>query len=129
MAINGIDHVVIRVNDIEVAIKSYQNLGLELTKQLENDYVGKIAIFAMPNGTFIELVSPTDPNSDLAKALEKRGEGVHTVAFVVDELDPVVSTMKDGGATVIQTEDFADNAFVHPKSSHGVLLQMREIKP
>lgn len=128
MAIIGIDHLVVRVKDLDVAIESYKNLGMELSRTMETDGIGKQAIFTLPDGTFVELVAPTDPNSPVGKAIESRGEGVHTVAFAVDDLESVVGTMKDGGARVIQSDNMPGQAFVHPKSSHGVLLQMSQKK-
>ena len=128
MAITGIDHVVIRVKDLDAAIESYKKMGLELTRTAENPAIGKQAIFRLPDETFIELVAPLSPDSAVGRAIEKRGEGVHTVAMAVDNLDETVGTMKDGGATVIQTDDLEGIAFVHPKSTHGVLLQVMEKK-
>ena len=128
MAIQGIDHVVIRVKDIDTAIESYKNMGLELTRTLETPAIGKQAIFSLPNGTFIELVAPLSPDSAVGRAIEKRGEGVHTVAFTVDNLEETVGTLTGGGAQVIQPDDLDGIAFVHPKSTHGVLLQVMEKK-
>ena len=128
MAIQGIDHVVIRVKDIDVAIESYKNLGMELTRTLETPAIGKQAIFSLPNGTFIELVAPLSPDSAVGRAIEKRGEGVHTVAFAVDDLEETVGSLTEGGAQVIQSDDLDGIAFVHPKSTHGVLLQVMEKK-
>ena len=128
MAIQGIDHVVIRVKDIDIAIESYKNMGLELTRTLETPAIGKQAIFSLPNGTFIELVAPLSPDSAVGRAIEKRGEGVHTVAFTVDDLEETVGALTEGGAQVIQSDDLDGIAFVHPKSTHGVLLQVMEKK-
>jgi len=128
MAITGIDHVVIRVNDLDVAIESYKKMGMELTRTLETPAIGKQAIFRLPNDTFVELVAPLSPDSAVGKALEKRGEGVHTVCFSVDDLNDTTSVMKDNGAAVIEAEGLEGIAFVHPKSTHGVLLQVTEKK-
>ena len=79
MAIVGIDHVVMRVKDLDAGIANYEKLGMKLEKTLETEGIGKQAIFRFDDGTFIELVQPTDPASPVGAALEKRGEGVHTV--------------------------------------------------
>ena len=126
MAITGLDHVVIRVKDIAVAIESYRKLGLELTNTLETPAIGKQAIFRMPNGTFIELVAPLSPDSPIGRAIEKRGEGVHSVVLTVNDFEKSVGDMKESGAQVIQTEELENNAFIHPKSTHGVLLQVQQ---
>ncbi len=129
MAITGIDHVVVRVKDIDAGIESYKKLGMELTRTLETPGIGKQAIFRLPDGTFIELVAPLDPESPVGRAIESRGEGVHTVALAVDDVDETVGVFTGGGARVIQTEDLDGVAFVHPKSTHGVLLQVMAKKP
>jgi methylmalonyl-CoA/ethylmalonyl-CoA epimerase len=129
MAITGLDHVVIRVKDIDVGIESYRKLGLELTQTLETPAIGKQAIFRMPNGTFIELVAPLSPESAVGRAIESRGEGVHSVVLAVNDFEKSVEGMKQSGAKVIQTEDLQNMAFVHPKSTHGVLLQVQLEKP
>lgn len=128
MAITGIDHVVIRVKDIDAAIESYKKLGLELTRTLETPAIGKQAIFRLSDDTFIELVAPLSPDSAVGRALESRGEGVHTVALAVDDLNETVDALTTSGARVIQTDDLDGIAFVHPKSTHGVLLQVMEKK-
>ena len=126
MAITGLDHVVIRVKDIDAGIESYQKLGLELTRTLETPGIGKQAIFRLPNDTFIELVAPTSPDSAVGRAIEKRGEGVHTVVLAVDDFEKTVGDLREGGAPVIQSDDLDGIAFIHPKSTHGVLLQVME---
>ncbi len=128
MAITGIDHVVIRVKDIEAAIESYTNLGMELTRTLETPSIGKQAIFRLADGTFIELVAPLSPDSPVGRAIESRGEGVHTVALAVDDVNETVGVLTEGGARVIQEEGLDGVAFIHPKSTHGVLLQVMEKK-
>lgn len=129
MAITGMHHVVIRVKDIDVAIESYRKLGLELTRTLETPSIGKQAIFGLADGTFIELVAPLSPDSPVGRAIESRGEGVHTVAFLVDDFEKTVGDIKEGGARIIQMEELQDTAFVHPKSTHGVLLQVEKNRP
>ncbi|MCH7908286.1 MAG: VOC family protein [Candidatus Hydrogenedentes bacterium] len=128
MAIKGIDHVVIRVNDIDEAIESYTKLGMELTRTLETPAIGKQAIFQFGDGTFLELVAPLRPDSAIGRAIERRGEGVHTVALSVDDLEKTVRDIVASGAPVIREEGMDNTAFVHPKSTHGVLLQVDQEK-
>lgn len=126
MAIQGIDHIAIRVTDLDTAIQSYKSLGFDLDKTLENPAVGKVAIFRMPNGTFIELVEPLSPDSAVGQALAKRGEGIHSLVFATDTFDETVAAIQDNGLNVIQSPDLAGNAFIHPKSTHGVLVQFQK---
>ena len=126
MAITGYDHLVVRVNDLDEGIATYRDrLGLVLDRIDESDALGiKQALFNLPNGGFIEVVAPTDENSAVGKAIAGRGEGMHTIAFEVDDLAATCADMKDGGAQLIG--EGAPTVFVHPKSTHGILLQLSE---
>jgi methylmalonyl-CoA/ethylmalonyl-CoA epimerase len=126
MAITGYDHLVVRVNDLDEGIATYRDrLGLVLDRIDESDALGiKQAFFNLPNGGFIEVVAPTDENSAVGKAIAGRGEGMHTIAFEVDDLAATCVDMKDGGAQLIG--EGAPTVFVHPKSTHGILLQLSE---
>ena len=126
MAIIGYVHLVVRVNDLDEGIATYRDrLGLVLDRIDESDALGiKQAFFNLPNGGFIEVVAPTDENSAVGKAIAGRGEGMHTIAFEVDNLAATCADMKDGGAQLIG--EGAPTVFVHPKSTHGILLQLSE---
>ena len=126
MAITGYDHLVVRVNDLDEGIATYRDrLGLVLDRIDESDALGiKQAFFNLPNGGFIEVVAPTDENSAVGKAIAGRGEGMHTIAFEVDDLAATCADMKDVGAQLIG--EGAPTVFVHPKSTHGILLQLSE---
>ena len=126
MGLTIIDHVVIRVKDIDEGIRTYQDqLGLALSRRAETQGIGKQAFFDLPDGGFIELVAPLSADSAVGKAIEKNGEGVHTIAFAVKDLDGTVAGMKERGASIIGGGPMQ---FVHPKSSHGVMLQLFEKK-
>jgi methylmalonyl-CoA/ethylmalonyl-CoA epimerase len=128
MAITGFDHLVVRVNDIDEGIATYRDqLGLTLDRTDEHEGLGiKQAFFNLPNGGFIEIVAPTSPDSAVGKALAGRGEGMHTIAFEVDDVAATSAAMKEGGARLIG--EGGPQVFVHPKSSHGILLQLSEAK-
>jgi methylmalonyl-CoA epimerase len=124
MALTGFDHLVIRVKDIEAGIATYRDgLGLELERTDESEALGiKQAFFQLPGGGFVELVAPTDPESAVGRALESRGEGIHTMAMEVDDLESTVAAMRDAGIKLIG--EGGPQVFVHPKSTHGILLQL-----
>lgn len=124
MTLAAFDHLVIRVADIEAGIKTYRDtLGLTLDRTSESAALGiKQAFFNLPGGGFIEVVAPLDAQNAVGQALEKRGEGIHTVAFAVDDLDAACAALKAGGARLIG--EGGPQVFVHPKSTHGVLLQL-----
>ena len=124
MALTGFDHLVVRVNDIDEGIATYRDrLGLTLDRTDESEALGiKQAFFNMRTGGFIEIVAPTSADSAVGKALEGRGEGMHTIAFEVDDLAATCEAMKEGGAQLIG--EGGPQVFVHPKSTHGILLQL-----
>ncbi len=124
MAMTGFDHLVIRVADLEQGIETYRDrLGLTLDRTDQTDALGvKQAFFNLPDGGFIEVVAPTDPNGPVARALESRGEGIHTISFAVDDLAATSAAMKQAGAQLIG--EGGPQVFVHPKSTHGILLQL-----
>ncbi len=124
MTLAAFDHLVIRVSDLDEGIKTYRDtLGLKLDRTAESAALGiKQAFFNLPDGGFIEVVAPLEVQSAVGQALEKRGEGIHTVAFAVEDLDAACATLKAGGARLIG--EGGPQVFVHPKSTHGVLLQL-----
>ena len=126
MTLSAFDHLVVRVGDIDEGIATYRDtLGLTLDRTDESAALGiKQAFFNLPGGGFIEVVAPTDPQSAVGQALDKRGEGIHTVAFAVDDLSQACEALKAGGARLIG--EGGSQVFVHPKSTHGLLLQLSE---
>ncbi|MBT6273392.1 MAG: methylmalonyl-CoA epimerase [Chromatiales bacterium] len=121
MAFKGVDHVVVRVNDLQVAVESYNKmLGIEPRLAHSDALKADQAFYDFENGTFLELITPTDPSSPIAGPLEKRGEGIHTIAFAVDNQAATASELTDNGVKVL------GGAFVHPGSAHGVLVQLSE---
>lgn len=126
MALTGFDHLVIRVKDIDDGIATYRDkLGLTLDRTAESEALGiKQAFFNLPGGGFVEVVAPTDENSAVGRAVAGRGEGVHTMAMSVDNLAETIESMKAAGVQLIG--EGGPQVFVHPKSTHGLLLQLSE---
>ena len=124
MSLAGFDHLVIRVSDLDKGIETYRDcLGLTLDRTDQTDALGvKQAFFNLPGGGFIEVVAPIDPDGAVARSLESRGEGIHTIAFAVDDLEAASAAMKEAGAQLIG--EGGPQVFVHPRSTHGVLLQL-----
>ena len=125
MSLQRVHHIVVRVKDLERGIAAYQAMGLRLERTAENKSLGiKQAFFPLADGSFFELACPTDPESAVGKALETRGEGIHSIVFKVDSVGQAVTDMKSRGVSIIG--EGAPQAFVHPKSSHGVLIQLTD---
>ena len=129
MAITGVDHIVVRVKDLDEGIKSYRdNMGMELSETTESAELGiKQAIFPFADGGFLEVVAPTSSDSAVGKALESRGEGIHTVSLAVEDMAATVKEMEAKGVILIGAGG-PGPVFIHPKSAHGVLVQLTEKK-
>ncbi len=124
MGMKGVDHVVIRVRDIDEGIKTWRdNLGMELERTAESEALGiKQAFFPMANGGFIEIVAPTNDEGAVGRAVESRGEGLHTLAMEVDDLDATVKDLEAKGVRLIGVG--GPQVFIHPKSANGILVQL-----
>ena len=121
MGFRGVDHVVVRVADMESAIESYSKiLGTDPERRHSDDLKADQAFYYFDNGTFLELISPTDDASPIAGPLSKLGDGIHTVAFAVDSAKETVAELDSKGVRTI------GGAFIHPKSANGVLVQLSE---
>lgn len=124
MAVKGMDHIVVRVNDIDEGIATYRDkLGMTLERTAESEALGiKQAFFPFETGGFLEVVAATDPESAVGRAVASRGEGIHTVALEVDDVDATVKDLEAQGVKLIGVG--GPQVFIHPKSAHGVLVQL-----
>ena len=131
----GLDHVAIVVRDLEESIRLWRDaLGLELeaVEEVPEQQV-RTAIFGKGLGR-VELISPTTPDSGVAKFLEKRGEGLHHVCIEVEDNEAAMASLRQAGAPLIDAEPRpgaggARVAFVHPKGMRGVLTELRQGPP
>ncbi len=130
--IKRIDHISIVIEDIEEALITYQRaLGLSLAEIQERpDLAARIAF--LPTGdSEIELVQPVTSDSDVAKFLQKRGEGIHHSCLEVDDIEEALADLREKGLRLIDDvprigpkgERFA---FIHPKGTHGALIELYE---
>lgn len=124
MAFKGVDHLVIRVKDIKSSIETWRDkFGMELERTAESEALGiKQAFFPMATGGFIELVSPVDNQSAVGRALESRGEGLHTMALEVDDMDATIKHLQENGVQLIGVG--SPQVYIHPKSANGMLVQL-----
>jgi methylmalonyl-CoA/ethylmalonyl-CoA epimerase len=128
-----INHIAIAVNNIEEAAKFYQSiLGLALSGvEVVSAQKTRVGFFKIGESN-IELVQPAESDSPLVKFLETKGPGIHHICFEVDDVEAEVKTYLEKGATLIDQKPRpgAHNtkvAFVHPKSSNGVLIELCEL--
>lgn len=126
--IKHISHIGIAVKNLEDGIAFYEKLGLKL-EAIEEVPSQKVKVAFFPCGdTRIELLSPTAEDSPVAKFIESKGEGIQHLAFAVDDLPESLSKAEADGIRLIDKEPRpgahgADIAFLHPKSSLGVLIE------
>lgn len=132
---NKIEHIGIAVNDLKSAGSLYEkllNTIIYKTEDVESEGVKTAFLKNGPNK--IELLEATDSESPIAKFINKKGEGIHHIAFDVDDIVAEIARLKNEGFVLLSDEPKrgADNklvCFVHPKSAGGVLIELcQEIK-
>ena len=130
--IRKITHIGVAVKDLNEAIKFYEeNLGLEIGG-IEEVEEQKVKVAFIPLGeSRIELLQSTDPNGPIAKFIEKRGEGIHHIALEVERLKETLQKLKERGVQLIDEKPRIGAhgmkiAFLHPRSTKGVLLELCE---
>jgi methylmalonyl-CoA epimerase len=130
--IDAIDHIGIAVKDLDEAIHVYRDiLGFKLEGiHTLNERMLKIAFFSL-GGSRIELLQPLSADSTVARFLETRGEGIQHLAVKVKNVEAVLEEFKRKGVVLIDEKpragaEGAKIAFVHPKSTRGVLLELVE---
>lgn len=128
--IDKIDHIGIAVNSIDEVIEFYRGiLGLEI-KGTESVEEQKVKTAFIPVGdSEIELLESTSPDGPIAKFIEKKGEGIQHIALRVDNIEKTLQELKQKGVRLIDEvprygAGGAKIAFIHPKSTNGVLLEL-----
>ncbi|MBW3537811.1 MAG: methylmalonyl-CoA epimerase [Actinobacteria bacterium] len=125
-----VDHIAIAVRDIEAAAGWYRDVfGAEVTHRevVESDGVEEALIKVADS--YIQLLTPTKPDSPVGKFLESRGEGLHHVAYRVDDCAAALEAVKSAGHRVVDEAPRPGSrnttvAFLHPKSGFGTLIEL-----
>ena len=131
MKITRLDHIGIAVKSIAESLKVYEAMGLK-SVGVEEVAEQKVRVAFIPVGeTEIELLESTAPDGPVAKYIEKNGEGIQHLALRVDNLEAALAEMKAKGVRLIDEKPRygaggAKIAFVHPRSTGGVLLELSE---
>lgn len=133
--IQHIDHLGIAVRSIEETLKFYEKaLGLTCERVEEVPSQKVRTAFLRCGEVHLELLEPTEPDSPVGKFLAERGEGIHHVAFRTDDVAAQLAGAKAAGVRLIHEVPFDGAggklvAFLHPKSTHGVLTEFCAPKP
>jgi methylmalonyl-CoA epimerase len=134
MNLKNIDHIGIAVSNLQESLSFWEtSLGIELHGIEEVAEQNVRTAFLPVGGTEIELLEATSADSSVARFIEKRGEGLHHIAIRVDDIEAALAELKAKGIQLI--DETPRNgaggtriAFVHPKATHGVLLELCERK-
>jgi methylmalonyl-CoA/ethylmalonyl-CoA epimerase len=125
-------HIAIAVHDLDAALAFYRDaLGLEVAERRQVDQEGVEIAFLPAGEGEIELLRPLDDNSGVARFLEKRGEGLHHICLAVEDIEAAMERLRAAGARLLSKEPRVNvegtrYVFVHPRSAHGVLLELYE---
>ena len=127
---NKIEHIGIAIKDIQKSNELFSNLfGTAPYKMEDVGSEGVKTSFFKVGRNKIELLEATSPDSPIAKFIERKGEGIHHIAFDVDNIESEIQRLKSSGFVVLneKPKHGADNklvAFLHPKSTNGVLIEL-----
>lgn len=131
--IKKVEHIGVAVKSIDESIRIYRDiLGIPLEKVYESEAIKtKIAFFPV-DGCTIELIEPMDPESPAAKFIRKRGEGVHHICLGVENIEAALRHYESQGIELLnktarRTQDGRLIAFLNPKSTNGVLIELEEM--
>jgi len=134
MKLSHIEHIGIAVTNLEDAINFYEKVfGLTCYKIEEIADQKVRTAFFMVGQTKIELLQSTDPEGTIGKFIEKKGPGIHHIAFSVEKIEEQLMHAADMGITLIDCKprkgaEGLDIAFLHPKTTYGVLIELCENK-
>jgi methylmalonyl-CoA epimerase len=128
-----VHHIAIAVHDLNVALEFYHDaLGLDVTSRHEEPAEGVEIAFLQTGESLIELLSPLCPDNSIGRFLEKRGDGLHHICLAVSNLDDVILRLRAAGAQILGDGPQVNREgnryiFIHPQSTHGVLLELYEM--
>lgn len=129
-----IDHIGVAVNNLEESLHIFKDvLGMKCSGEEEVKEQNVRVAFLPVGESEIELLESTSPDGNIAKYIEKKGEGIHHIAFEVEDLDVMLKKLQKKGVRLIDKEPRygaggARIAFLHPKSTNGILMELCEHK-
>ena len=124
-----INHVALVVNDMDETLEFYRRVfGVRSAVTEEVPDQGVRAAVVRIGGSLLELIQPTDPDGGVAKFIERRGEGMHHICFEVDDLRGTLDRLDGDGVRLVDKAPrqglVGDIAFLHPRSTRGVLIEL-----
>ena len=131
--IKNINHIAIIVPDLEGAVAFWEGaLGLKLERTESVPEEGVDVAFLPIGGSNVELLKPTVADTGVARFLEKRGPGIHHMCFEVDDIEATLAQLRDRNVQLINEQPQEGHggrkyAFVHPKSTGGVLVELYQL--
>ena len=130
----GISHIGIAVRNLEEAIKAFVNaFGTEQGQVHRSPEAGMNAIMLSVGNDHLELMEPVGTEGPIAKFIESRGEGVHHICLEVDDIDRELASLSSRGVRLVDMEARqgieGKIAFIHPKATSGVLIELVEKAP
>ncbi len=134
-SVKRINHIAIVVEDVDDALHFWRDaLGLKVTHTEEIPDQDSVVSFLSVGNMDIELVKSTSEESGVALYLKKRGPGIHHICLEVDDIEASLESLKASGVRLINSEPVIGTggkriAFVHPESTHGVLVELSEQPP
>ncbi len=129
--IGPVHHVGIAVRDLDAAVARYSTLGLRAGVPEDVASAGARVVFLTSGGSLVELVAPLGKESALGRFLEKRGEGLHHLAFEVESIAVELDRLADAGFELVDRSPRRGAqgrmvAFLHPRSTQGTLIELVE---
>ncbi len=128
----AVDHIGVAVDDLDAAVSLYKDrLGMSEQHRETVEAFGVEAVLLEIGDAHVELLTPTEPSSGVAKFLEKNGPGMHHVAYRTDDIDATLEAVRSAGLRLIDEEprdgiQGSRVAFLHPKATGGVLTEIVE---
>jgi methylmalonyl-CoA epimerase len=126
--IKKVSHVGVAVSSLEEASAFFKkNFGLPVS---EEENFGELLFSFIPlEGTDLELLQSTEPDGQIAKFIQKRGQGIHHIALEVDDIQEELDRLRANGLRLINEKPYLNAhkewvAFIHPKSTYGILIEL-----
>ena len=125
-----IEHIALAVADLDAAVKHYEEVwGLSVSHRERVEDQGVEEAMLPLGESYLQLLGPTGPDTTVGKFVERRGEGLHHIAYEVDDLEAALAELKEKGVPLIDEAPRLGGrghmvAFVHPKGNHGLLVEL-----